>query len=179
MAVKTLQLSLGSLEASQYQAGWYQDPISGQYYYYDTLTRQWYIYSAGYLHPLSVPKETAPKVVDIAPGDTLRIEYSYKYQGPAISVTEYASVGKTIAGIYDEKVHQSRNRDLPRSDILTTHSGNLDLVLPATAATDWSDIEAKVFDGGKELGVNYQNALNVIGVTPEFTEFAIVDYSKV
>ncbi len=126
-----------------------------------------------------MPKLTAPKVVDIAPGDTLRIEYSYKYSGPALTVTEYASIGKTMLGIYDELVINNKSRSLPVSSAPVTYTGSLDLGLPANAGTDWNDIECKVFDGGKELGVNYQDALNVVPVTPIFSEFAITDYKKV
>ena len=178
MALKTLQLDLGVLDPPEYTTGWYRDTVTGQYYYYDDPTKTWYIYSAGLLHPLAVPKETAPKVVDIMPGDTLRIEYSYKYAGPAISVTEYATIGYTITFVYNEKVVKSKGRSLPQSTTPQVYSGFLDLVLPADAGTNWNDIEAKVFNGDKKLGINYQNALNVIGIEVDFSEFSIVDYYK-
>ncbi len=179
MTIRTLQLELGTLDPLQYQTGWYRDPNTGQYYYYNAQANQWYIYSAGLLVPLAVPKLTAPKVVDIAPGDTLRIEYSYKYSGPALTVTEYASIGKTMLGIYDELVVSKKTRSLPASTTPLTYTGSLDLALPANAGTDWNDIECKVFDGGKELGVNYQDALNIVSITPAFSDFAITDYKKV
>ena len=117
--------------------------------------------------------------VDIAAGDTLRIEYRYRYSGPAMNVTEYASLGYTTLGIYDEIVHKSKSRSLPQSASPTEYTGSIDLVMPTPAETKWNDIEAKVKNGGKELGLNYQNALNVVSVTPEFSEFAITDYNKV
>jgi len=126
-----------------------------------------------------VPKLSAPKVVDIAGGDVLRIEYRYKYAGPAITVTEYASIGYTILGIYDEIVKVSKTRSLPASATATIFTGYLDLVMPAAAETKWNDIECKVFNGGRELGVNYQDALNVVPVTPVFSDFGITDYRKV
>lgn len=177
--LRTLQLDLGTLDPPAYTTGWYRDPNTGQYYYYDAENKQWYTYAAGYLYALSVPKLPAPKVVDIALGDTLRIEYSYKYCGPAISVTEYASIGYIIAGIYTDKVIKSESRSLPKSTIPTTYTGSLDLVMPTGAAENWNDITCKVFDGGKELGVTYDGALNVIGIKVEFTEFAITDYARV
>lgn len=180
MALRTLQLDLGTLaDPPAYTTGWYRDPNTGQYYYYDASARQWYIYAAGYLYPLTVPKEPAPKVVDIAAGDTLRIEYSYKYSGPAMTVTEYASLGYTILGIYDEIVAKSKSRSLSESSTPREYSGYIDLVMPTPAETKWNDIEAKVMGGGKELGVNYQDALNVVTPEAEFTEFSIVDYAKV
>ena len=176
MTLRTLTLDLGILDPTQYATGWYRDPNTGQYYYYDAVANQWYVYAAGILTPLAVPKLAAPKVVDIAPGDTLRIEYSYKYSGPAVTVTEYASIGYTTLGVYDEVVKQSRSRSLPLCSTPTTFTGYLDLVQPAE--TKCNDIEAKVFNGGKELGVNYQDALNVVSVTPAFSDFAITDYKK-
>lgn len=175
--IKALQVgALGTL--TSYATGWYTDPTTGQSYYYDATIKQWYIYSAGYLYPLSVPKENAPKTVTISPGDTLRIEYSYKYAGPALTVTEYASIGWTVATIYDEKVSKSKSRSLPACSVPTTFEGSLDIVLPMGAQENWNDIECKVFNGGKELGLNYQNALNIVGVEINFTEFTVVDYYK-
>jgi len=180
MAVRTLQVSLGALDPPGYQTGWYWDPLTGQYYYYDAQAKQWYIYAAGYLYPLEIATEPAPKTVSIAPGDTLRVEYSYKYQGPAITVTEYASIGVygEVTHIYDEKVHKSRTRSLLESTTPQTYTGSLDIVLPTNAQTDWDDIEVKVFNGGKELGLRYLGALNIVAVVPEFSEFTIVDYAR-
>ena len=112
MTINTLTLDLESL--GQYDTGWYTDPATGEKYYYDAAAKQWYIQSAGYLYPLTIAKQTAPKTVSIAPGDTLRVSFSYKYTGPAISVTEYASIGVygDITHIYDEKVHVSQLRSL-------------------------------------------------------------------
>ena len=181
MTLRTLQLSLGSLTLSQYQSGWYRDTVTGQYYYYDAAAKQWYVYAAGYLYPLEIASQPAPKTLSIAPGDTLRLEYSYKYSGPAISVTEYASVGVygEVTHIYDEKVNKSKSRSLPESTTPTTYTGSIDIVLPTNALTDWDDIECKVYDGSKELGLRYISALNVVAVVPEFSEFSIVDYVKV
>jgi len=180
MTVRALAVDLGTLETWQYQTGWYRDPVSGDYYYYDATAKQWYVQSAGYLYPLTIAKQDAPKTVSLAPGDTLRITFSYKYTGPAISVTEYASVGVygDITHIYDEKVHKSHLRSLPESPVPTTYNGSIDIVLPADAKTKWVDIECKVFGSGEELGLRYYAALNVVAVVPEFSEFTITDYVK-
>jgi hypothetical protein len=182
MVTKTLDLTLGTIpDPPAYATGWYRDPNTGQYYYYDASLKQWCIYAAGVLTPLSIASETAPKTVSITPGDTLRIQYSYQYSGPAISVTEYASIGVygEVTHVYDEKVHQSKSHSLPESSAPATYTGTLDIVLPAAAQTDWDDIECKVSDGGKELGLRYIGALSIVAITPEFSEFTIVDYSKV
>jgi len=179
MTIRTLQLDLGTLDPPAYTTGWYRDPDTGQYYYYNASTKTWYIYAAGILTVLEVPKEPAPKTVDIAAGDTLRIQYSYKYSGPAITVTEYVSIGYTVLGVYDEIVYKSKSRSLPESAAPATYDGSLDVVMPTPAETKWNDIQAKVFNGGKELGLVYLDALNVVTPEPEFTEFSIVDYAKV
>jgi len=179
MAIRTIELNLGSLDPPAYTTGWYRDPNTGQYYYYDASAKQWYIYAAGYLYPLTIAWESAPKVEPIAAGDTLRIEYSYKYSGPAITVTEYAAIGYKVVGILDEIVAKSKSRSLPESTTPKEYTGYLDLVMPTPAETKWNDIYAKVTGGGKELGLGYENALNVVAVEAEFTEFSIVDYSVV
>ncbi len=178
--VKTLQLDLGVITPSQYQTGWYRDPNTGEYYYYDASVKQWYIHTAGLLVPLSIASETAPKTVDIAPGDTLRIEYSYRYSGPAVTVIEYASVGVygSVTHIYDEKVSKSRSRSLPQTTTPTLYTGNLDIVLPTNTVSDWDDIECKVSGGGEELGLRYLGALNIVGLEVDFSEFTVVDYYK-
>jgi len=176
--LKTLQLNLGTLaDPPGYTTGWYRDPMTGQYYYYAAETKQWYIQTAGLLYPLTIAWETAPKVVDIAAGDTLRIEYSYKYSGPAVTVTEYAAIGYKVAGILDEIVTKSKSRSLSESATPKSYTGYLDLVMPTPADIKWNDIYAKVTGGGKELGLGYENALDVVAVEAEFSEFTITDYS--
>lgn len=174
MEIKVLELSL-----TTYAMGWYQDPNTGQYYYYDSTTGRWYVSSLGVLVPLSVPKLSAPKVVNISGGQTLRISYSYKYVGGSLTVTEYASIGRTYLLVYDEKVANSKSRAIGPASTPALYSGTIDLVMPASPDPSWNDIECKVFGGGLELGVNYQDALNVVGVEPQLSEFTIVDYNKV
>ena len=64
-------------------SGWYVDQLTGQYYYYDASKNQWYVYAAGILTPLEVPKLPAPKVVDIAGGDTLRVKEALQRRAQA------------------------------------------------------------------------------------------------
>ena len=184
--IRTLQLNLGTLAASAsgYTTGWYRDPDTGQYYYYDAGTKTWYTYSAGYLYPLSIAWETAPKTVNIAPGDTLRIEYSYRYEGPAVSVTEYAAIGVYGWAGLDEKVYKSKSYSWQETSTPTKRSSSLDIVLPGNTAVNWNDIYAKVCKGSctpgvYELGLGYEDALNIVSVEGEFTEFSIGDYAKV
>jgi hypothetical protein len=178
--LRTLQLNLGGLaDPPAYTTGWYRDPNTGQYYYYDGATKTWYIYAAGYLYPLTIAWETAPKVEPIAAGDTLRIEYSYKYSGPAVSVTEYAAIGVYGTFGFNDQAHNSKSYSWPKTTTPTERSSYIDIMIPSNVAEDWNDIYAKVTGGGKELGLGYENALNVVAVEAEFTEFSIVDYSVV
>lgn len=155
----TLQVNLGSLGTAAYATGWYRDLVSGQSYYYNAGQSQWYVYTAGMLVPLAVLMVTAPKKVNIRRGDTLRIEYNYHYEGLALAVTEYASLGSTMNAVYFEKTANSKSRTVTGPvDV----SDAMQIVLPAEAALDWDDIQAKVTGGGKELGVNYQDALNIV-----------------
>lgn len=186
MVVRTVQLTQSSLG---YSTGWYRDPNTEQYYYYDATVKQWYTYAAGYLYPLHVPKEAAPKVVTVAPGDTLRFEYSYKYMGPAITSTkveERVSVGTIheVLGVqvYDEKAYRSKSRALSESAVPKEYLGSQDLAVPAIAEASWDTIEAKVtasgVDGDEELGMCYVGAINLVGVVPEVTDFAIESWGK-
>ena len=43
----------------------------------------------------------------------MRIEYSYRYSGPAITVEEYVSIGYITLGVYDEIVKKSKTYDWP------------------------------------------------------------------
>lgn len=183
MTTKTLQLDLGALDLTR-QTGWYRDPITGEYYYYDASVKKWYIYSAGYLYPLAIAEESAPKVVTLAAGDSLKITMSYKYTGPASNgVEEYFSIGwkDPITG-YHPKVTGTNTRNLPICATPTSFTSEKMLVIPAAVGLNWNHIECKVWHGTPdvpETGLRYIGALEIVGVEAEITEFAIVDYVKV
>lgn len=185
MTTKVLEISLGNVGPLQVQrvTGWYKDPNTGQYYYYDASIMKWYIYTAGVLYPLSIAEESAPKTVTLVAGDSLRISMSYKYTGPAAtSVEEYLSIGyKDIAG-YHPKVVETNIRNIPVCATPTLFTSSATLLIPANVAENWKHIECKVWHGTPdvpETGLRYIDALIIVGLVAEITVFTIVDYVKV
>jgi len=181
MTIKTLELSLGSIV--EYQTGWYRDPTTGQYYYYDGENKKWYILAAGVLQPLAIAEQSAPKTVSVKAGDNLKISISYKYTGPAITGAEqYFSIGsKDIFG-YHPKVEGVVSRNLPVCGTATLFTAERTLVIPADVGEDWQHIECKVWHGtpdAPETGLRYINALTIVGIEANITVFTIVDYVKV
>jgi len=82
MVTGTLDLQLGNIVGDPpYETGWYRDPVTGQYTYYDAVTGKWYVYSAGYLYPLEVPKESAPKTIAGKDNDILLLPGAGSYWG--------------------------------------------------------------------------------------------------
>ena len=173
-----MEVSLGTVGVlgCSYETGWYYDPVTGQDYYYDALTNQWYIYSLGLFYPLSISAEPAPKVVDVAPGDTLRITIAYKYSGPAQTITERAAVGTYGTFGFDEKAYKEQTHDWPETVTPTLRTTSLDILLPAQVSANWNDIYAKVSTPAIEAFFCYENALNIVEITPEFADFGISDY---
>jgi len=186
MVTKTLALSLGSISAMQvtgYTTGWYRDPITGQRYYYDAENKKWYIYAAGLLQPLAIAEQSAPKTVTLQAGDSLKISISYRYTGPAITgAEEYFSIGyKDVLG-YHPKVEGTNTRNLPVCATAMPFTAEKTLVVPSNVAADWNHIECKVWHGTPdvpETGLRYINALAIVGIVANITEFTIVDYVKV
>lgn len=182
MATKTLGLSLEGIVGSlAYETGWYQDTITGQYYYYDAVQNQWYVYVAGYLYSLGY-MNPAPKQVSLGPGEKLKITLSFKYIGPALTVSSRYVIGIFGALGFDERVYQQLSLAIPANLTTTpiTVSQNATLTLPVTGAgADWNDIYVKIWTATWEYFFGFENALSIVGLQPTITEFKILDFVKV
>jgi hypothetical protein len=185
MVIKTLELSLGSIVADppEYATGWYRDPATGQYYYYDATNKKWYIYAAGVLQPLAIAEQSAPKTISVIAGDKVKVSISYKYTGPAITgAEEYFSIGYKDALGYHPKIEGTNSRNLPTCSTATLFTAEKTLVIPTGVGENWNHIECKVWHGTPdvpETGLRYLNALTIVGLVAAITEFTIVDYVKV
>ena len=185
MVTKTLELPLGTIvgDPPAYETGWYQDLTTGEYYYYDATEKKWYIYAAGYLYALAIAELSAPKTVTVKAGDSLKISISYKYVGPAVTgAEEYFSIGYKDALGYHPKVTGTITRNLPICATPTSFTAEKTLIIPTNVALNWTYIECKVWHGTPdvpETGLRYANALEIVGITAEITEFSIVDFVKV
>ena len=69
----------------------------------------------------------------------------------------------SIGSILAKFIYSLTYKHLPENAIESAiYTGSIDIVLPSTAQTDWDDIEVKVYGGGKELGLRYIGALNIV-----------------
>lgn len=195
MSIVDLDLDLGGIRAlgddgeTQYLPGWYYDPVTGIYFYYDPTKNTFFTAQGGVYYPLGY-MNPAPKVVNVAPGDQLRITLSFKYTGPAVTgVTGYYVLGVYGVG-FTESFKGTTTFNIPRVTTVPT-SPNVTNSYTFTIASDigasCNDIYVKIFGGTPSLGssVNptyifgYYDALNIVGITPSITEFKISDFVKV
>ena len=182
MAIKTLEVTLNPLALA---AGWYQDPATGQWYYYDEEGNR-YIYVAGYIYPMHV-FEPAPKVVNLAHGDTLRINFSFKYSGAQKTVKPYGCVGqKNWPSTFDEILKVTGpSFTLSQSTTPLTYNRSIDIpITTAIAAGKHYSIYVKLINGismkeGETGSVALENAVYIVSAEPTFAEFKITDYVKV
>jgi len=179
MTIKTLKVSLNPLVLA---AGWYQEPATGQWYYYDENGKR-YVYVAGYLYAMML-WEPAPKVVNVKHGDTLRILVSFKYSGPAKTGKLYGAVGqKYPLNVFDEILKAtSPSFTIPESTTPTVRTAQVDIpITTAIAAGKSYSIYAKLIDGisfkEDETGSKaLEDAVFVVSAEPTFSEFKITDY---
>jgi hypothetical protein len=200
MAIKTLNLELKTVRVLQSGSevpgqellapGWYIEPVTGQYIYYDSFARKFYTMGGGVYIPLGY-MNPAPKQVSVAPGDLLKISISFKYTGPAISgATGYYSIGVNGTFGFDEKLVQRTTFNIPQ--VVTAPSApnvfdSYTFVIPTSVATNWDDIYVKIFGGNPSIAnetltsylFGYDGALLIAGINPTITEFKIADFAKV
>ncbi len=198
MTVKTLELSLGSLDASVSpaavtpatlaQTGWYKD-AAGVYYYYDADIAQWYIYSAGYIYPLAyVPPSMlwqpspTPKV-DINDGDTLRLNLTYRYRGPSgKGFTLYAVLcNNTKSGEPAEWSGFASTKPLYPAGSTSWRiiSDTLDIVMGSGIMTHSGEDGAVYFKIENYRSPAYYDAIHIVSAVGEFSELSIVNFVKV
>ena len=180
MAIKTLEAGLSPLAA-----GWYRDPATGQWHYYDGEGIR-YTYAAGYIYPMHL-FETAPKVINLALGDTLRISFSFRYSGPSKTVKPHGAIGgKTWPNIFDEYVNIT-GPAFTLSQSVTPLSYNRSVDIPVQSPLvggQYYHIYVKLIDGialkeGETGSVALENAVFVVSAEPSFAGFTITDYVKV
>lgn len=182
MTVKILEVTLSP---QVYTAGWYQDPATGQWYYYDEEGNR-YVYAAGLLYAM-VLWEPAPKVVSVGYGDTLRISISFKYSGPSKTCMLRGVIGNLglLDAFTDVIYAHSPSFTLPESTSPVTYNKSVDIsIITALAAGKSYSIYTKLVDGisyteGKTGSVALKDAVFVVSAEPTFTEFKITDYVKV
>lgn len=180
--------------------GYYIDQATGQLYYCDAALEQWYYYAAGYLYPLGVSWKPSPSpVIDLIGGDRLRLNLTFKYQGPAQTRRFRAALGdNSKSGWFnewtelfaDEKWYAERDIPIPRCDAPTLITERIDITIP-TKPEVWGDHHGKIaaayckiedglfFTEGENITPYYYDVCYVVKVKGEFSEFAITKFEKV
>jgi hypothetical protein len=201
MEFKTLALDLGKLQVLQDGAGivvqqeplvsgWYVDPRTGQRIFFDANARNFYTMAGGVYLPL-MSLSSPPKQVNIAPGDRLKIDVSFKYTGPAITGASIRyCVGPNGAFGFTEQMVAIETFNIPQvttppaaPNVSSSHIFSI----PTNVGTDWTCIYVKMYGGTPSLGsevvpsyiFGYQDALVIVGTQPSITEFKIADFAKV
>jgi len=182
MTVKTLEVSLSPLALA---VGWYQDPATGQWYYYDDEGVR-YVYVAGYLYQ-AMQWEPAPKVVNVRQGETLRILVSFKYSGLAKTCKLRGGIGNLgLWDVFDEVLFAwSPSFTIPEATMPAIRTMQVDIpITTAIAAGKSYSIYAKLENGvsfieGVTGSVALKDAVFVVSAEPTFSEFKITDYVKV
>lgn len=200
--IQSLQVSGlqgGALARANPVNGYYQDPITGEYWYaYTDLATgliHWYKYSvsaAAYVYALSTRWVVAPKTIEMTVGDTLHIYADFYYVGPQIVAGDdyhiHGAIGNRDGGdgAFDETVNNRVSLTLPKC-VSSTRFTDKHVDIPITSAllAGTYAIYIKIIGPGlpleldKTLSSYYSSAVRIVGIEPVFTEFSILDYSKV
>ncbi len=188
--IKTLELKLATLKVGVLQqkadpaAGWYVNPITGQRYYYDG--QHLYALQNGIFVLAFTNRQTAPKVVTLAPGDKLKITLGFNYSGPAVSGAQ-AYFGWGYFGIVGNWAPTQEiwvPFDIPANPSSTPAAvqQSYTFTIPTGVSSGPADILVQVNSGSPDVGQNdfaYNLALSLVGVSPVITNFTISDFVKV
>lgn len=157
---------------------WYQNTITGEWFWLEPTTGIWYHYSQGKIYPMAVTGEE----VEVVDGSSLRVSVSFRYFGPVMVVTIEASVGQYRLGIYDRILIATKNKTLPES--ATPIDYTEDIIIPITTAlgpTGTKDLYSLAawiqnYKGETETHIDY--CIRKVGIEPTFSDFIIVSYGK-
>ncbi len=167
-------------------------------YYYDASLRGWIyvdalgdirfpyrdIYTGLAYQALGfVPREVkdAKTVSDDAPvavdeGTTITVEYTFKYSGPAGSVTVQAGACKKVTwNAWDRSGAVEKTIDLAESNTPRDYPGSITFSYSSGGVPGWAP-DLFILLQGKEYEIVYTNAFKKLG--PEFSELAIQAYEK-
>lgn len=181
--IKTLELDL----SPGLSPGWYRDQETGEWYYYDADGRR-YIYIAGQIYPAML-WETAPKVVNLKTGDTLRIAVSFKYSGPQKSLVLRGCVGN-LGSVwpytFDEVLWvRSPSFTIGPDNSPKIYTKQVDVPITTVLAAGKSySIYTKLEDGigfteGQTGSKALKDAVFIVSAEPVFSEFSITNYEQV
>lgn len=171
-------------------SGYYTEQTTGQIYYYDAESDQWYYYAAGYLYPLAISWKPSPSPkIDLVTGDTLRFNLTFKYTGPAVTRKFYAAIGTSeTSGSFDEwggSWATTKNIAIPAKATPTLITGQyIDIIIPSGQGGKTGGAYCKIMNGFTLTeGVNctpyYYNVCYIVPPEGEFSEFGITKFEKI
>ncbi len=174
--------------------GYYDDPNTGQRYYYNASTDQWYYQLGTDLIPLSVSWAASPTPkLDLTEGDILRFNLTLRHIGPAVTREFYVAVGTNkTSGTFDEWLgyNQTTQISIPAHTALTIVTGvHVDLIIPGGAFLSNHDGEdgaayCKIMNGvvlveGENATPYYYDVCHIVSVEGEFTDLAIASFARI
>jgi len=172
----TQQVSLNPVVAGEYR--YLFDPYTGTIFHYrydPSLGVYALVFATGW-----VP---APKTVNVKYTQKLKITASFYYSGPAFSGVLYGAIGQRTLNVFDEIVSATSPLSLPETPTPTAKTASVEMpVTTALAAGKNYSIYVKIRDAaGKDMAISdyLENAIYLVEVKPEFTEFKITEYTVV
>jgi len=176
--LKALELTLNQEEGTQ----WFPPGLYGGLYY-----------PQGFYLPQAVSWRPSPSAkVELNPGDTLRINLTFQYSGPAQVRNFYASLGNNSkSGSFSEwsGYNATRAIDLPARSTLGLVTGKY-IDIPIPTSTAWWEhsgedgaVYVKLLNGlfyteGQNITPYYYDAVHIISSSGEFANFAISSVQK-
>jgi hypothetical protein len=175
-AIVAQQVSLSPVLAGQYR--YLYDPSTGIVYTY-----AYDPYRGVYVLVFATGWVPAPEKKNVKYTQKLRITTSFYYSGPAFDGVLYGAIGQRVVSVFDEIVANTSPLSLPETPTpaLKTASVEVSITTALAAGKDYS-IYAKIMDAAgstKAISDYLENAIHVVEVKPEFTEFKITDYAVV
>ena len=120
-----------------------------------------------------------PGKLTVMRGDTVRVTVGFSYRGTALSFSLRAAIGNK--GVtFDEIAFATKAISLPASGAFVAYTSFVDISTAAITPQANLDMYAKLtgLPGADLLTPYYLDVIDVLGA-PEFSGFAITDYSKV
>jgi hypothetical protein len=131
-----------------------------------------------------LPLETPPNTIVVMPGNTVRFNAQFQHRGAASSYALYCSMGKNIAGIFNEDslLTKSFSQSVAAHDDWTTITVYGDVPIPSSYdGFGWKDAYAKIMVGGSDKVISpvYTSCVQVVAAIPYFQNMAITSFAKV
>ncbi len=192
MELKTLALTIGDLKAmddppalygpSLYSAAATRDVVSA----WTDGNRLW-VLESGIFVPLNFTnRQSAPKVVSVAPGDKLQIILGFDYTGPAVSGAQayfaWGYFGTLGNWAPTQEIWVSFNIPANPSSTPVHQEQSYTFTIPGGVSPGLADILVQVNGGSPDVGqhdLGYNLGLNIVGATASITNFTIKDFAKV